>query len=53
MILTVHDELVFDAYKPEIDYLQERVNGLMVNALPLSVKMETGMGTGVNWLEAH
>ena len=53
MILTVHDELVFDAYKPEIDYLKERVNELMVNALPLSVKMETGMGTGVNWLEAH
>lgn len=53
MILTVHDELVFDAYKPEIDYLKEKVNDLMVNALPLSVKMETGMGTGVNWLQAH
>jgi DNA polymerase-1 len=53
MILTVHDELVFDAYKPEIDYLKERVNELMVNALPLSVKMETGMGTGTNWLQAH
>ncbi len=53
MILTVHDELVFDAYKPEIDFLKEHVNELMVNALPISVKMETGMGTGVNWLEAH
>ncbi len=53
MILTVHDELVFDAYLPEVDLLKERVNDLMVNALPLSVKMETGMGTGKNWLEAH
>ena len=53
MILTVHDELVFDAHKSEVDYLKERVNDLMVHALPLSVKMETGMGTGVNWLEAH
>lgn len=53
MILTVHDELVFDAYLPEVDLLKERVNDLMVNALPLSVRMETGIGTGKNWLEAH
>jgi DNA polymerase-1 len=53
MILTVHDELVFDAYRPEVELLKERVNDLMVNALPLSVRMETGMGTGQNWLEAH
>ncbi|MCY7350404.1 MAG: DNA polymerase I [Cytophagaceae bacterium] len=53
MILTVHDELVFDAHKTEVDYLKERVNDLMVHALPLAVKMETGMGTGLNWLQAH
>jgi DNA polymerase I len=53
MILTVHDELVFDAHLSEIDYLKEKVNELMVNAIPLSVKMETGMGIGSNWLEAH
>ncbi|MDQ1088468.1 DNA polymerase I [Siphonobacter sp. SORGH_AS_1065] len=53
MILTVHDELVFDAHVSELEYLRERVNDLMVHALPLSVKMETGMGVGQNWLEAH
>ncbi|PQA60286.1 DNA polymerase I [Siphonobacter curvatus] len=53
MILTVHDELVFDVHKSELDYLREHVNELMVHALPLSVKMETGMGVGQNWLEAH
>ncbi|MBO9637541.1 MAG: DNA polymerase I [Siphonobacter aquaeclarae] len=53
MILTVHDELVFDAHRSEIDYLKERVNDLMIHALPLSVKMDTGMGVGANWLEAH
>ncbi|MFN8355327.1 MAG: DNA polymerase I [Spirosomataceae bacterium] len=53
MILTVHDELVFDAHYSEIELLKERVNDLMVHALPLAVRMETGMGTGKNWLEAH
>ena len=53
MILTVHDELVFEAYKPELEFLKTHVNELMVNALPLPVKMETGMGVGLNWLEAH
>jgi DNA polymerase I len=53
MILTVHDELVFDAHKSELDYLKERVDYFMCNALPLKVKIETGMGIGANWLEAH
>ncbi len=53
MILTVHDELVFDAHHSEIEILKERVNELMVNAMPLPVRMETGMGVGKNWLEAH
>ena len=53
MILTVHDELVFDAHESEIFELKNIVNELMVNAMPLSVKMETGIGVGLNWLEAH
>ena len=53
MILTVHDELVFDAHETEIFELKTIVNELMVNAMPLSVKMETGIGVGLNWLEAH
>jgi DNA polymerase I len=53
MILTVHDELVFDAHETEIFELKNIVNELMVNAMPLSVKMETGIGVGLNWLEAH
>ncbi|MFN8345575.1 MAG: DNA polymerase I [Spirosomataceae bacterium] len=53
MILQVHDELVFDAHRDEIELLSQRVNELMVNAIPLPVKMETGIGVGVNWLEAH
>lgn len=53
MILTVHDELVFDAHKDELDLLKENVAHLMANAIPLAVKMETGIGVGVNWLDAH
>jgi DNA polymerase I len=53
MILTVHDELVFDAHKNEVEILKQRVNELMINAVSLGVKLETGIGTGTNWLEAH
>jgi DNA polymerase I len=53
MILQVHDELVFDAHRDELDFLKENVELLMQNALPMEVKMETGIGTGANWLEAH
>jgi DNA polymerase I len=53
MILTVHDELVFDAHKTELEYLKEKVDYYMCNAIELPVKVETGMGIGANWLEAH
>jgi DNA polymerase I len=53
MILQVHDELVFDVHKDEVEILKNKVNELMVNAIPLAVKMETGIGIGANWLEAH
>ncbi len=53
MILQVHDELVFDAHRDEVGLLSQRVNELMATAIPLPVKMETGIGTGNNWLEAH
>ncbi len=53
MIMQVHDELVFDAHEDEIDLLQQKVEELMKNAIPLEVPMEVGMGIGNNWLEAH
>ena len=53
MILQVHDELVFDVHRDEVDFLKEKVDELMRNAIPLQVKMETGIGIGANWLEAH
>ena len=53
MILQVHDELVFDAVKDELEILKEIVNDKMVNALPLNIPVVVELNTGVNWLEAH
>ncbi len=53
MLLQVHDELVFDAYKPELDKLKELIKSEMENAYPLAVPLDVEMGLGENWLEAH
>jgi len=53
MILQVHDELVFDAHKDEIELLKSKVDELMRTAIDIPVKIETGIGIGQNWLEAH
>ncbi|MCK6612910.1 MAG: DNA polymerase I [Ignavibacteriaceae bacterium] len=53
MVLQVHDELVFDVYKPELEKVKSAVIDIMQNALPLSVPMLVEAGTGVNWLDAH
>jgi DNA polymerase-1 len=53
LILQVHDELVFDAHKNELQELQHLVKQEMENALPLNVPVVVEMGTGNNWLEAH
>lgn len=53
MILQVHDELVFDVHRDEVELIKEKVDELMRTAIPLQVKMETGIGIGANWLEAH
>jgi DNA polymerase-1 len=53
MVLQVHDELVFDAHRDELDELKAMVEERMTRALPLQVPIEVGMGSGKNWLEAH
>ncbi|MBI5727703.1 MAG: DNA polymerase I, partial [Ignavibacteriales bacterium] len=53
MVLQVHDELVFDVYKPELETVKAFVKELMENALPLHVPVTVEMGTGDNWIEAH
>ncbi len=53
MILQVHDELVFDVHKDEVEEIKAMVYDKMVNAVQLDVPMEVEMGTGRTWLEAH
>lgn len=54
MILQVHDELVFDVYKPELEKVRPIIENEMKNAMPdLQVPILVGMDTGDNWLQAH
>ncbi|WNJ17645.1 DNA polymerase I [Pontibacter sp. G13] len=53
MVLQVHDELVFDVHKDELDLMKALVHDKMTHAVNLAVPMEVEMGTGQNWLEAH
>ena len=53
MILQVHDELVFDVLKSELEEMKEIVRYQMINAVTLPVPIEIDMKAGNNWLEAH
>jgi DNA polymerase-1 len=55
MILQVHDELVFDAVKDEVEDLKPVIIECMQSAmtLPNGVPVIAEVGTGDNWLEAH
>lgn len=53
MIMQVHDELVFDLHKDEVDVVKANVSKLMQYAVHLEVPMEVEVGVGANWLEAH
>lgn len=53
MIMQVHDELVFDVYKPELEQMRLIVKEEMVNALKLNVPIVVEMNSGENWLVAH
>jgi len=55
MLLQVHDELVFDAHKDEIEKIKPVILDCMQTALalPNDVPTDAEVGTGENWLAAH
>ncbi|MGB5349378.1 MAG: DNA polymerase I [Polyangiales bacterium] len=53
MVLTVHDELVFEAPAEEQSELERLVLDRMQNAVPLSVPLPVEVGWGANWGAAH
>ena len=52
MILTVHDELVFEAPEAELDRAREIVRAEMEGAYPMRVPLKVDLGVGRNWKEA-
>ena len=53
MLLTVHDELVFDMHRDEQETVIPAITQAMQNALPMNVPIVVETGVGANWLEAH
>ncbi|MGC6480055.1 MAG: DNA polymerase I [Flavobacteriaceae bacterium] len=53
MLLQVHDELVFEVPKSELEEAKKMIATAMENAYKLSVPFVVDMGVGNNWLEAH
>jgi DNA polymerase-1 len=53
MLLQVHDELVFDAHKEELNIIQPIIKHEMENAFKMAVPLDVEIGLGENWLEAH
>jgi DNA polymerase-1 len=52
MILTVHDELVFEAPDSELDRAKEIVRQEMEGAYAMRVPLKVDLGVGQNWKEA-
>lgn len=53
MLLQVHDELVFDVFKPELNNFMDMVKHEMENAFQIKVPLTVDVNYGLNWLEAH
>ena len=53
MLLQVHDELVFDVPKHELEIIKPIIKSEMEQAYPLDVPLVVDLGWGKNWLEAH
>ncbi len=53
ILLQVHDELVFDIHKDELDTLKPIIKNEMENAYKLSIPLTVDLDIGANWLDAH
>lgn len=53
MLLQVHDELVFDVPKPELEIVKPLIKEAMESAFTLAVPLVADLGIGNNWLDAH
>ena len=52
LILQIHDELLIETAEDEIDTVKKLLVDEMMNAADMSVPLEVGVATGMNWYEA-
>ena len=52
LVLQVHDELLIEAWEPELEAVQRMLKEEMEQAANLLVPLEIDMHTGTNWYEA-
>ncbi len=53
MLIQIHDELLFEVPKAEVDIMKKAVKEIMSTAYKIEVPLEVDLGVGKNWLEAH
>ena len=53
MLMTVHDELVFEAPPEEVERVSDLVTGIMEGVWALKVPLKVNVAAGANWAEAH
>jgi len=53
MVLQIHDELLFDVPRSEIDQVRDLVTNIMSGVYDIGVPLDVTVGIGDNWLDAH
>jgi len=53
MIMQVHDELVFEVHKDDLEAVSKKIHELMENSMKLDVPLLVEVGSGENWDQAH
>lgn len=53
MLLQVHDELVFECDKDEVEEVKKIVSNKMKHAIKMNVPIDVEIGIGVDWFDAH
>jgi DNA polymerase-1 len=53
MLMTVHDELVFEVPEQEMEAVTTRIRDIMEGVWPLKVPLKVNIASGKNWAEAH
>ena len=53
MIMQVHDELVFEVHKDDVEAVSKKIHELMENSTTLDVPLLVEVGSGENWDQAH